>query len=90
MCKQYFSEDPRWRLKSIYYYFSRRLRFFEKSFFHKTCNQITPNECKKKIEKISETLKVNKKKSYFDPPFWTDPPFLTNFNMTKYTLDSCC
>jgi hypothetical protein len=26
--------------------------------------------------------------SDFDPPFWIEPPFLTD--LTKYALDLCC
>jgi hypothetical protein len=37
---------------------SRHLGFFEKLVFHKTCILVTPNECKKKIEKMWDTLRV--------------------------------
>jgi hypothetical protein len=32
--------------------------FFEKLFFHKICVLLTPNECKKKIEKMLDALRV--------------------------------
>jgi hypothetical protein len=41
-----------------FFYFSRHLGFFEKLFFHKICVFVTPNECKKKIEKMLDALKV--------------------------------
>jgi hypothetical protein len=37
---------------------SHHLGFFEKLFFHKICVFLTPNECKKKIEKILDALIV--------------------------------
>jgi hypothetical protein len=37
---------------------SRHLGFFEKLFFHKTCVLVEPNECKKKIDKMLDTLRV--------------------------------
>jgi hypothetical protein len=33
----------------------------KKLFFHKVCVLLTPNECKKKIEKIMDTLRVTPK-----------------------------
>jgi hypothetical protein len=40
---------------------SRHLGFYEKLFFHKICALPTPNECKKKIEKMLNTLRVMSK-----------------------------
>jgi hypothetical protein len=37
---------------------SRHLGFFEKLFSHKICVFPTRNECKKKIEKVLNTLRV--------------------------------
>jgi hypothetical protein len=37
---------------------SRHLGFFEKHFFYKICVLLTPNECKKKIEKMLDALRV--------------------------------
>jgi hypothetical protein len=37
---------------------SRHLEFFEKLFFHKICILLTTNECKKKIEKMLDTLRI--------------------------------
>jgi hypothetical protein len=41
--------------------FSRHLGFFEKLFFHKICVLSTPNECKKKIGKMLDALRVMRK-----------------------------
>jgi hypothetical protein len=37
------------------------LGFFYKLFFHKICVLLRPNECKKKIEKMLDTLRVTSK-----------------------------
>jgi hypothetical protein len=38
----------------------------------------------KNIEKMLKTFSVMQKKSDLDPPFWIDPPFLSN--LTKYGM----
>jgi hypothetical protein len=43
------------------FYASRHLGFFEKLFFHKIYILLTPNEYKKKIEKIFDTHRVMSK-----------------------------
>jgi hypothetical protein len=43
------------------------LDFLKNFFFYKICVLPTPNECKKKIEKLLDTLSYVKK-SDFDPP----------------------
>jgi hypothetical protein len=60
--------------------FSSRLGFLG-VIFHKICiftSIFTTQKCKNKIEKILEILKSYVEKSDFGPPFWIDPPFLTN------------
>jgi hypothetical protein len=59
------------------------LNFLKNLFFRKTCKLLTPNECKKKIEKMLGTLRFMQKKK-FEPPFWIEPPFL--INLTKYAV----
>jgi hypothetical protein len=58
--KKSFSKNPRWRLKR-FFYSSRHLGFFEKLFFHKICVLQRPNECKKMIEKMMDSLRVTSK-----------------------------
>jgi hypothetical protein len=41
-----------------FFHSSRHLEFFEKLFFHKICVFLTPNECRKKIEKIIDAFRV--------------------------------
>jgi hypothetical protein len=55
----FFIQDGGWNGKVN---FSRHLAFFEKLFFHKNCVLPTSNECKKKIEKLLDTLRVMSKK----------------------------
>jgi hypothetical protein len=64
---------------------SYHLGFFQKLFFLKICVLSTPNECKKKIEKTLDSQSYVKK-SDFDPPFWTESPFLTH--LTIYALEN--
>jgi hypothetical protein len=40
---------------------SRHLAFFEKLCFQKICVLLRPNECKKKIEKMLDSLRVTSK-----------------------------
>jgi hypothetical protein len=47
-------QDGGWNEKSR---LSRYLEFFEKLFSHKICALPTPIECKKKIEKMLDTLR---------------------------------
>jgi hypothetical protein len=46
------------KLSSDFFHSSRHLGFFDKLFFHKICVLLKPNECKKKIEKILDSLRV--------------------------------
>jgi hypothetical protein len=51
-------QDGGWNEKNR---LSRHLGFFEKKNFHKICVLLRPNECKKKIEKMLDTLRVTSK-----------------------------
>jgi hypothetical protein len=51
------NQNGGWNVKI---HFTRHLGFF-KNFFHKICVLPTPNECKKKIEKMLDTLRVMSK-----------------------------
>jgi hypothetical protein len=44
-----------------FFHSSRHFGFFEKLFFHKICVLLRPNECKMKIEKILDALRVKSK-----------------------------
>jgi hypothetical protein len=53
---------------------SRHLGFFEKLFFHKICVLPTPNECKNKIEKMLDALRVMTK----------NPILIRHFGSNRY------
>jgi hypothetical protein len=67
-----------------FFHLSRHLGFFEKLFFHKNCVFLTPNECKKKIEKILDILRVMSKNLILIRHYGS------NRHLTKYALDSYC
>jgi hypothetical protein len=58
-----------------FFHSTHHLGFFEKPFFHKICVLPTPNENKKKIEKMLDTFRVLLKNLILVSHFGSNPHF---------------